>query len=264
MKYLFLLFLELICLHNLKGNDLQVIENEFWTYSEGSPIALRFYNYYFYEDGSFEYHYGYSGGGYYSDHIFGKFYYNFNEDVIELEVIRSDIYPTHFYEHYIPSNIFIMELLDNTVKIKMDNNENVIIMERRVGITSDQYWYKGKHSSGDCFSFSRNARIEIRINGIEYFGEYSIINNILFLKINSKRDRTNYYYPGRTEVFDSEIRLYIRVNLMEEVVLIERIDIEEIINMGRDWIYENGHYIIIGKIIESNIVWEEYNRRRME
>ena len=44
--------------------------------------------------------------------------------------------------------------------------------------------------------------------------------------------------------------------------MIEKIDIEEIIDGTRDWEYRDGKYCIKNEIPEKEIIWEEYNRRK--
>ena len=261
MKNFYLLFLGILCIHNIKGNDLKTIKNEYWSFSTGTPWASFFTNYCFYEDGTFSYQNGYSGGAYYVDYVFGNYYYNDTDKIIMLEIIKSTISPIQIFEHKTPSKIAILEITDDIVKI-VKNDNTIITMNRKIGITSDQYWFKGWHSSGDCFSFSSDGRAEIRLNNIEYFGEYSIIDNFLYFEITSKKNRENYYIPGEIEVFDIIKRIFIRINILEEIVMIEKVDIEEIIDGTRDWEYKDGKYCIKNKIPEKEILWEEYNRRK--
>ena len=62
MKRIYIFFLGILCIGNLRGYDLNELKNECWSYEKGHAGVLNFQNYYFYYDGTFLYEYGYSGG----------------------------------------------------------------------------------------------------------------------------------------------------------------------------------------------------------
>ena len=268
MKTICVLFLFVLCVPMVMSND--IIKNEYWSCSTGSPIACYFSNYSFYEDGNFKHEYGYSGGGYYVNTIYGNYYYNKITKSIKLEITSSNhdfSYPMFDNNYKTPSDISIIEFTDTTVKLIEGNAENAIFMKRKIGITSDQYWFKGWHSGGDCFSFRESGQTEIKLNEIEYTGEYSIVDGILYLDIRSRRlpgkiisGKQYTREPAYSEPFIKKI--FLQIEIEDDIVRIESIDIEKIENGMRDWEYKDGQYFIKNEALSKEIIWENYNRRR--
>ena len=60
----------------MQNNGKNVLFNEFWFRSTGNPASVFFYEYFFADDGTFLYTYGYSGGMYYKTDCKGQYQYN--------------------------------------------------------------------------------------------------------------------------------------------------------------------------------------------
>jgi hypothetical protein len=241
--------------------------NEYWSYSTQMPLggyAVNFTQFTFYENGTFEHRFGYSGGVLLESYSDGNYYYDADKKTIKLEIDDPKDFgfgPGSAFQT--PSEISIMEITDHTVTIDHGNGK-IITMRRKTGITSDQYWDLGNNGMRDYFHFStdgsgeRYLDVESKSKYIEiaYLYEYSIVDNILFLEIIRKRvdrvDGKRFTHPKKT---------FIRLDIGDETVKVEKIDFEKIEYGTRDWLYQNGKHIIINdKELKKEIVWEEYNR----
>jgi hypothetical protein len=56
-------------------------------------------------------------------------------------------------------------------------------------------------------------------------------------------------------------KTFIRLDMGDETVKVEKIDFEKVEYGTRDWLFKDGKHIIINdKELKKEIVWEEYNR----
>jgi hypothetical protein len=242
-----------------------IIKNEQWSFSEGfEGYRMNYSDYTFYEDGTFEHRFGYSGGGFTANFSEGNYYYDVDKKNIKLEIKEvKDMYDVSDNKYKTPPEISVLEMTDHTVTIDHGNGE-IMTMRRKTGITSDQYWYLGENSSRDNFSFSTDGRGERYFNagsvsdfiGTTYWYEYSIVDNILYLEIEGRRvdraDGKRFTLPKKT---------FIRLDIGDETVKVEKIDFEKIKHGTRDWLYQDGkHFITNDKEVKKEIVWEDYNR----
>ena len=138
--------------------------NEFWYFSEGLPVAINFEEYFFAKDGLFTYCRGYSGGMYWKKEGSGTYTYNPTEKIIHLKTLSGIS---------APEQITIEKITDTNIVFKGNPilaNEDTSLLKlprkifhnynsRVVGVTTDQYWYKGESSSFDCFRFQRVGEV---------------------------------------------------------------------------------------------------------
>jgi hypothetical protein len=254
-KYIFILLAAISIIQNMMGDEIDIIYNEYWGKSVGSAAAVYFNHYFFHKNGTFLHKFGYSGGMFFENYTFGKYVYNNKEKIIKLEAISgADVNKKMpMTADVTPSTIVIIELTDEIVKFYENDNVNaIVIMQRKRGMISDQYWYKGWDSSHDRIGFDIFGQCRIKRNENEYVCEYNFIDNILYLKVKSitLERKTKQYIPFK--------KTYIRVEIEEEIVDIEKIEFENILDGSRDWEYNDGKYSIKNNSVE--IEWEEYNR----
>ena len=181
MKNIYIIFLGLFCIGNLKGYDLNELKNEYWSYEDGHIGANNFYNYYFYDDGTFLYEFVYSGGAYMVNRIYGNYFYINNNKEISFEIKKT----VNTLDKTL-KKLTIINFTDDTVSFVINNGPEKMTMHRKTGITRDQYWFKGSHFGGDSIHFRQSGLCEIIMDEIEYLCEYSLVDNVLFLEIKSK------------------------------------------------------------------------------
>jgi len=260
--------------------------NEFWRFSEGMPAAVRFTEYFFAKDVTFITHHGYSGGIYWEYGKTGIYSYNPAEKTIQLQTLNvSETGSSQFIEIEaitdtsvsgiaIPKLIEIETITDTSIIFKKDKpaDEDDAFFKiqstmfhtqntRIVGVTTDKCWFKGENSSNDCFDFGFFGRAEIRqeLNQIyKYVCGYHLIGDLLFLEIKSvKIDNKD------TELFTPSVKTFIKICVKDETVLIEKIDINTILDGTRNWTFKDmGFYIDNISIVEEPNEWDEYNRRK--
>ena len=258
MKEYFFIGLLIFCTMNIQGNEIEYIKNEYWSTSCGPAYAVLFDNYYFFEDGTFDHEFGYSGGVYWENHVFGKYNYNNREKIITLIVEGENIMRGHGVDT--PLEIKITEITDNSITFIEDDNSNSVTMKRRVGICSESYWFEGENSSHNRFGFTPFGHCDIRQNEIDYVCEYWLVDNILYLDIKTNSSGRN---PNRKVVqYATPIKTFIRVRILEKTVMIESVDFRKILDGSRNWELRNGQYII--NEIDTKILWKEYSRNISE
>jgi hypothetical protein len=239
----------------VQGNDIDIIKNERWSNSWGPAYAVTFNHFYFFEDGKFDHEFGYSGGMYWENHIFGKYNYNIEERIITIEIEGILISPFSFGGDNInntPKIIKIVEITENSITFIKDDNVDIINMRRRTGITSDYYWFEGWNSSHDRFSFDLLGQCKIRQNEIDYNCEYWLVDNVLYLLVKNR------IFNRKTKPYDPYIKTFLKVEINEETVMIENVIFEEILDGNRNWEYINGKFKIPKGIF--NNTWIKYTR----
>jgi hypothetical protein len=246
-----------------------VIMNEHWFFSEGfEGYRMNYSEFTFYETGTFEHHFGYSGGINIENRSRGRYEYDADKKTIKLEIDNPKDFGGDLGSVFLtPPEISIMEITDNSVTIDHGNGK-IITMRRKTGIISDQHWYPGENSSRDNFRFSTDGRGKRYFNagsvsdfiGTTYWYEYSIVDNILYLEIEGRQvDRAE-----EGTLFSPPKKTFIRLNMGNETVKVEKIDFEKIKHGTRDWQFKDGKHIITNdKELKKEIVWEEYNRVKM-
>ncbi|MCL2682182.1 MAG: hypothetical protein FWE63_01695 [Bacteroidales bacterium] len=171
---------------NAQVNHLETLKNEYWSKPWEPRPTAHFSNFYFFEDGTFAHEFGYSGGVYRVSHVFGKYKYSSEEKKIMLEIEGSHLAKFENFDNT-PSTIKIIEITDNSITFTEDNNTDKITMSRRIGITSESYWFEGETSSHNKFSFQRNGYCQIRQNEINYTCVYWLVGGILYLEVITSR-----------------------------------------------------------------------------
>ena len=238
--------------------------NEFWYFSEGLPAAINFEEYFFAKDGLFTYCRGYSGGMYWKKEGSGTYTYNPTEKIIHLKTLSGIS---------APEQIAIEKITDTNIVFKGNPilaNEDTSLLKlprkifhnynsRVVGVTTDQYWYKGESSSFDCFRFPLFGQAKIKQEHdhiYEYVCEYHIVEDILFLEIKSiKIDNKE------TKLFTPNIKTFVKVRVKDSTVLVEKIDIDKILDGTRNWIFKDMEFHIDNPyLIGESVKWDEYNR----
>ena len=232
-------------------NNTEIIKNEYWSASEGPAYAVFFNDFYFFDNGTFDHEFGYSGGAYWENHVLGKYKFDAKEKIITLTVTeRSVVWDRAGI--VTPSKIKIADITDDTVTFTEDNNTNVKTMKRRTGIIADGYWFEGWNSSHNRFSFRRTGYCEIRQDDVDYNGEYWLVDGVLYLLIKTST------FNRITNKFEPYIKTFINVDVGKDKVKIENVNFERVINWSRNWEYKNGQYTT--DRVRPVSAWREYNR----
>ena len=259
MKRHFFIGLLIFCIMNVQGDDMEYIKNEYWSTSWGPAGALSFDNYYFFEDGTFDHEFGYSGGIYWKNNVFGKYNYNNMEKIITLIVEVRIIMREPGVVALTPFEIKITEITDNSITFIRDdnsNNSNSVTMKRRIGICPESYWFEEEKSSLNRFGFKPFGHCDIHQNESDYVCEYWLVDNILYLDVKTNCSGRG---PSRKVIqYTTPIKTFIRVKVLEKTVMIESVDFKKILDGSRNWEFKNGQYIING--IDTKTSWKEYNR----
>lgn len=236
--------------------------NEHWSWSKGP----HFKNYYFGDNGRFIYNNGYSGGIYSVNSSEGKYTYDPLRKEIRLHIerevsgkITSLIEPTS-------DKIELKNLNDTTVTVSLRNDSSKVIkMDRKVGVTTDQYWYKGSNSSHDAIHFTLFGQTKIvQESGTRrvYVCNYHIIGGFLFLEIISTTIGEG-HNEKQTKLFAPTIKTFLKVHFDKEHVKIEKVDLSKIMDGTRNWNFHNMEFHIENSALTENTPeWDEYNRVR--
>lgn len=229
----------------MNSNKKNVLYNEYWSKSKGSPISVNFENYFFSENGTFIHTHGYSGGMYYETNCRGTYEYNPLKKKIKLHRIMCD--KKGFSNvNQTPSKISITGLTDTTITLSINKNGSDYVMDRLFALTTDQYWYKGSNSSHSSIHFTLFGQatvIQETDIRCEYVCSYNIIENYLFLAIRSITTGEN-NNEKQTKLFTPEIRTYLKINIDKDSVSVENIDLSKIIDGKRNWVFKNMEYQI--------------------
>ena len=234
--------------------------NEFWRFANGMIAAVHFEEYFFAKDGSYTYSKGYSGGAYWKHEGSGVYTYNPTEKIIRLKTLEGLAAP----EQVDIEAIFKTETLadEDTTTLHFKISKEIFFNQqhRNVGVTTDGYWFKGESSWNDCFRFHLFGQVEIsqELNQIyKYVCGYHLIGDLLFLEIKSMK-----IGDKDTELFTPSVKTFIKICVKDKTVLIEKIDINTILDGTRNWTFKDmGFYIDNISIVEEPNEWDEYNRR---
>ena len=150
------------------------------------------------------------------------------------------------------------------------NDDTVLISQpfwqgkRFVGVTSDQYWYEGTHSSNNSIHFTKFGQAEIvqvMDSRDKYVCEYHLIDGFLLLEIKSM---TTHYQNVKehTTTFSPALKTFLRVRIEENVVYVEHVDLKTLLNNKREWAFENNAFHILQSAIQEDeaIPFDEYHR----
>lgn len=236
--------------------------NEYWSWSKGP----YFKNYYFADNGRFIHGNGYSGGIYTANSSEGRYTYDPVRKEIRLHIdkevsgkITSLIEPTS-------DKIELKNLNDTTVTVSLENDSSkVITMDRKVGVTTDQHWYKGSNSSHDAIHFTLFGQAKIVQESDtrrEYICNYHISGDLLLLEIISITavEGSN---EKQTKLFTPTVKTFLKVRFEKEHVAIEKVDLDKIMDGARTWNFHNMEFHIENNAPRGNITeWDQYNRVR--
>lgn len=236
--------------------------NEYWHWSKGP----HFKNYYFADNGSFIHSNGYSGGIYSVNSSEGKYTYDPLRKEIRLHIDKEVIGKITSLTEPTSDKIELKDLNDTTVTVSLGNDSSKLIkMERIVGVTTDQYWYKGSDSSHDAIRFTLFGQAEIvqEINSRSvYVCNYHISGDFLFLEIKSETTGEG-YNEKKTQLFAPAIKTFLKVRFDKELVAIEKVDLNKIMDGTRNWNFHNMEFHIENNALMGNITeWDEYSRVR--
>jgi len=238
--------------------------NEFWRFSEGMSVSMHFTEYFFAKDGSYTYCKGYSGGAYWKHEGYGVYTYNPTEKIIRLKTLHGIAAPEQINIDAITDTSIIFKrdkiAEEDTFRAKIPIAILHAKNSRTVGVTTDRYWFKGESSWNDCFRFHLFGQVEIsqELNQIyKYVCGYHLIGDLLFLEIKSVK-----IGDKDTELFTPSVKTFIKICVKDKTVLIEKIDINTILDGTRNWTFKDmGFYIDNISIVEEPNEWDEYNRR---
>ena len=246
--------------------DMKHVIGDYWNKAEGYSVAVSFEKYCFFQDGTFEYQKGYSGGAYIVTVFEGKYTIDEKNGMIKLNTkkVRDG-------GHVIPSrktkrsrlhtNLKIVGLNDTIVAIQVAND--TMIYRRTLGCMKDQTWVYDKTDSkeyeNDDFQISKDDwkhHIQFQSFGQftytaenfwnkyksnKFVGGYHLHNNIIYLQIRSKSSYDSNTQSSSIQKFDPDKHTYIRVNTKENKV--NRSDLMDLINDNldkKDWVYKGG------------------------
>lgn len=244
----------------MQNNGKNVLFNEFWFRSTGNPASVFFYEYFFADDGTFLYTYGYSGGMYYKTDCKGQYQYNPLKKEIKLLNSKCDKKGLSLTKQT-PTTISIKEMSDNKVTFYDEKNKSEEVMRRLVGMTTDQYWYKGPNSSHNSINFERFGQAAIvQESDIrrEYGCTYNIVGDYLFLEVRgvTTGEKSN---ERKTQLFTPEIKTYLKIKIERDSVRLENIDLYKIMDGKRNWTFKNMEYLI-EKSVDNKTEYDKYTR----
>lgn len=283
------LFVMLVCISYVYGGQMKTIPissqpnvpffaNEYWSASDGSPASVRFENFLFDTQHRFTYTYGYSGGMYWERGFRGTYAYDAKEHTIILKVLEPS-QPQSRYEMFGKG----LELnVSQSYKMRLDTvgDKRVLVsypfgysaslpqqtMSRHLGVTRDQYWYEGAHSSDNSIhftSFGQAEIVQVLDSRDKYMCEYHLIDDFLFLEIKSViTDQQD--VKQKIKTFSPSLKTFLRVRVEEDVVYVEHVDLKTLLNNKREWTFENNAFHVPDAEVKElkTIAFDTYNRRK--
>lgn len=246
--------------NGVNNSNKNVLYNEYWSISTGGPASVNFEHYFFNKNGTFVYTYGFSGGMYSETKCKGTYKYDPLKN--EIKLVRDKGF---LKETRTPNKIFIKDINDSTVtiSIKKSGSDYITTMDRTVGMTTDQYWYKGPNSSHSSIHFTLFGQATIvQETDIKrsYVCSYHIVEDCLFLEIRSMTSRAK-NNEQQTKLFTPEIKTFIKINIDKETVGLENIELYKIIDGKRNWTFKDMAFQIENKVLTENISdWIKYTR----
>ena len=283
------LFVMLVCISYVHGGQMKTIPissqpnvpffaNEYWSASDGSPASARFENFFFDTQNRFSYTYGYSGGMYWAQGYRGTYDYDAKEHKIILKVLESGESRGAGYELF-GKGLDLNTSQSYEMKLDKVGDKSVLVsypfgyfasssqvMSRNVGMTRDQYWYEGPHSSDNSIhftSFGQAEIVQVLDSRDKYMCEYHLIDDFLFLEIKSVITH-HQDVKQKIKTFSPALKTFLRVRVEEDVVYVEHVDLKTLLNNKRKWIFENkAFHVPNAEVKESKtIAFDEYNRRK--
>lgn len=236
--------------------------NEYWYWSKGP----YFKNYYFGNDGRFIYSNGYSGGIYAVNSSEGKYTYDSLSKEIRLQTDKEVSGKITALTEPTSNKIELKNLNDTTLTVSFGNDSSKLItMSRRVGVTTDQYWYKDTNSSHDAIRFTLFGQAEIvQETDIRraYVCNYHISSDILFLEIISTTTGEG-HHGKQTKLFTPTIKTFLKVRFDKEQVTVEKVELAKIMDGKRNWNFQDMEFHIENMALTKAVAeWDEYNRVR--
>lgn len=234
--------------------------NEFWSWSKG-PL---FKNFYFADDGSFVYNNGYSGAIWSVNTSEGTYTYDPYIKEIRLRVNKKYSSGLTVSKEETPSKLTLKDFNDTRVAVLFGNDRlNVIEMGRTVGLTTDQYWFKGPNSSHDLIQFTTFGQATIiQETDVKrtYFCHYHIYDHLLLLEINSMTTEED-GKEKKIKTFAPASKTFLKIDIHKELVRVEKMDLTKVIDGTRNWQFRNQKFHIENMVLtENEILLEEFNR----
>ncbi|MCL2145401.1 MAG: hypothetical protein FWH43_07935 [Endomicrobia bacterium] len=246
------------------AGNVSSIQNEYWNWDSGTPQALAFENYFFSEDGTFRFSWGYSGSSYYGGWHAGTYFYDAEKQKIVFNSVdKGTMGLSKETERPAPKELKILEFIDGgLVRIDMgaahQQSKHQLFdgfMTRHIGRIKEQKWTFMHYTlvyefyfdpEGSCFFKEGKQGSDI---DSQYECEYNIADGILFLQVNSamitkfntkKSDNVKYDPPAKT---------YIRLGKSSGgEIQVENVNFSGILGGSRGWNCIDGKYIIENKL----------------
>lgn len=263
-KIILVVFLSVLFVFNANAEGGNDIKNEYWNWDNGMPHALVFENYFFADDGTFRYSWGFSGDKYSGGWYGGTYFYDAVKNKIFFNTTANGTMgASENMERPAPKDLQIHEFIGSgTVKIDIEaehakDHHQLFdgIMERQQGRIKEQIWSLMNYATNFeiCFDPQGNCLIrESKRDGemlSQYECSYSISGGILFLEVKSALVKNINTKEKENVQYDPAAKTYIRLGVKNgNGIQVENVKIDGILGGSRNWDYSDGKYIVKNKL----------------
>lgn len=257
-------FISVFFAASLAAGGAQNIQNEYWSWDNGNPGALVFENYFFSDDGTFRFSWGYSGGSYFGGWYGGTYYYDSaKQKIVFNSTDKGTMGGSEKMGRPAPKEVKIIEFMDSgmlRVDINAAHEKNTHhmfdgVMQRHQGRIKEQTWTFMQYSTvyefyfdpqGNCFYREGKQSGDL---DAQYECEYNIIDDTLFLNVKSARVMKFNIAKNDNVKYDPPVKTYIRLgNALGGEIQVEKVNFASILGGSRKWDYKDGKCVAANKL----------------